>query len=430
MAQLIDGRYEVVRQLGSGSMGMVFLADDVFLGRRVAIKIIDPIHAADPVTTERFVKEARALAQIRHANVVQVYAFGPHELSFFFAMEYVAGRNLEEMIDAGETVDIGRSIEIGRAVADGLDAVHAQHLVHRDVKPSNIVIEEGTARPVLIDFGLARRKSVSNPRLSITAGTPSYMAPEQATDSDGSGVTKSADVYALAASMYEVLTGRPVFDGRDVFEILQGHLSRPPDPISSHRPDLACLDAAFMRALAKAPTARHDSASAFVAELEASLKRARRSDTLPPRSSTRTLLSPDAPTERVIVLARDEGVVKQVGRVARKALANVGANAEVVPVASGMELLEVLGKAKAAIVLVDDEAIETFIGEVVHRVRMTAGGKTANLIVVSRGFSAIRAVVAPFGVRDVLPKPLVVQMLQSTFERVVARRSTPDVAGG
>lgn len=431
MAKLIDGRYEVVKQLGSGSMGVVHLAEDVFLGRRVAIKLIDPIHAADPATTERFVKEARALAQIRHQNVVQVYAFGPHQDSFFFAMEYVQGRTLEDLVDAGETVDATRSIEIVRAVASGLDAVHAQKLVHRDVKPSNIVIEDETGRPVLIDFGLARRKSVSNPRLSITAGTPSYMAPEQANDPDGTRVTPRADIYALAASAYELLTGRPVFDGRDIFEILQGHLKRVPLPISSRRPDLVELDTTFARALAKDPAQRQASAGDFSKELDEAWKRREhlvRVDTLPPSSAVRSAI--DGPTERVIILSREESLVKQVSRVARKSLAGVNRNAEIVLVRDGKSLLETFARDSASIVVIDDDAVETFLAELVHRLRMTAGGATASIVVVSRLFTSVKPVVAELGVRDVLPKPLVVQMLQSAIERVVVRRSVDFSAGG
>ena len=424
MAKLIDGRYEVVRQLGSGSMGVVFLAEDVFLGRRVAIKLIDPVHAADPATTERFVKEARALAQVRHSNVVQVYAFGPHEDSFFFAMEYVKGRPLEELVDAGETSETSRSIEIIRAVASGLDAVHAQKLVHRDVKPSNIVIEEETGRPVLIDFGLARKKSVSNPRLSITAGTPSYMAPEQASDPDGTRVTNRADIYALAASAYELLTGRPVFDGRDIFEVLQGHLKRVPLPISSRRADLVELDLAFAKALAKDPLQRHATAGEFSNELDEAWRRREhlvRVETLPPpASSVRTL---DGPTERVIILTKEDSFVKQVSRVVRRSLGGVGRNAEIVQVRDGKGLLESFAKASASIVVVDDDAVETFLAELVHRLRMTAGGATASIVVVSRLFTSVRSVVAELGVRDVLPKPLSVHMLQSAIERVVMRRS-------
>ncbi|MBN9166589.1 MAG: serine/threonine protein kinase, partial [Myxococcales bacterium] len=191
---VIDGRYRVLGRLGAGAMGVVLRAEDVFLERPVAIKIVAP--SKDPAVGQRFVKEAQALAQVRHENVVQVYAFGPFQHSAYLAMELVMGESLESIIDAhtrqGTTVALPRAVALLRAVAHGLDAVHARQLVHRDVKPANIIVEKGTDRPVLIDFGLARRRSKSDPRISITGGTPSYMAPEQAQDPDGTRVTPRA----------------------------------------------------------------------------------------------------------------------------------------------------------------------------------------------------------------------------------------------
>ncbi len=172
---VIDGRYRVLGRLGAGSMGVVYRADDVFLGRAVAIKVVDPEHDGDEATHERFLKEARALAQIRHDNVVQVYAFGPHGDSYYFAMEYIPGRNLDDVLEElnarRETMDITEAMPIVRQIARGLGAVHDRGLVHRDVKPGNIVIEEGTGRPVLVDFGLARSRS-AGAKVSAIAGTP------------------------------------------------------------------------------------------------------------------------------------------------------------------------------------------------------------------------------------------------------------------
>jgi serine/threonine-protein kinase len=426
---MIDGRYELVRRLGAGSMGVVHLAQDVFLDRPVAIKVIDPVHASDPVTIERFKKEAQALAKIRHQNVVQVYAFGPHERSFYFAMEFVEGRSLEAAIDAGDTVDVAQGMEILRAVASGLGAVHERQLVHRDVKPSNIVIEWATGRPVLIDFGLARRRSASNPRFSITAGTPMYMAPEQATDPDGTKVTFKADIYALACTAFELFTGRPVFDGKDVFEILKGHLKSPPPAISSCRPDLAVLDAAFTRALAKKPEERHESATAFVEELAGALRRRdeqRKNDTVPPASSIR---SASGPPERVLVLARDEALVRQMTKVTTRVVASVSRRAAVEHVASSSELLVAFRRDPAAIVIVDEESSEVGVSDLVRELREADRGASASVLVVSREWLALRPVLERVGVRDVLPKPLVVQMLTQAVERIVARRSLPADSG-
>jgi serine/threonine protein kinase len=419
----IDGRYDLVRQLGAGSMGVVHLAHDVFLDRSVAIKLIDPGHASDPTTLERFKKEAQALAKIRHQNVVQVYAFGPHAGSFYFAMEFIEGRSLETAIDAGETVDEVQGVGILTAVASGLAAVHERNLVHRDVKPSNIVIERATGRPVLIDFGLARRRSRSNPRFSITAGTPMYMAPEQATDPDGTKVTFRADIYALACTAYELFTGHAVFEGEDVFTILKGHLKSPPPLLSQRRPDLALLDASFQRALAKDPEARHESASAFVEELALALRKRdehKKRDTLAPASSVR---SAGLPIERVLVLARDEAQVRQLTKVTTRVAAGARRAAAVQHVASAKELLAAFVADPAAIVFIDEESSELGAADLVSAIQRSPGGRSCSILVVSRDWQDLRPQLGAIGVRDVLPKPLLVQMLTQAIERIVARRS-------
>ena len=420
---MIDARYNIVKKLGAGAMGVVYLAEDVFLDRAVAIKVIDPVHGADPDTVARFKKEAQALAKIKHKNVVQVYSFGPHERSFYFAMEYIDGRSLEAAIDAGDTVDVASGIDVLRAVADGLGAVHALKLVHRDVKPSNIVVEKHTGRPVLIDFGLARRRSASNPRLSIAAGTPMYMAPEQAADPNGTNVTYRADIYALACTAYELFTGGPVFDGKDIFEILLGHLKHVAPPLSSRRPDLAVLDPAFARALAKKPLERHESATAFVDELAEALRtrdKHNKSDTLPPASNMRP--TPNG-SERVLVLARDVGVVRQMTRVTNRALAASSRGAAVEHTASAFALIGALAKAPASIVLIDEESSELQVADLVRQLRELNGGAAASILVMSRNWQAVRSTLGIVGVRDVLPKPLVLQMLAAAVERIVARRS-------
>jgi serine/threonine protein kinase len=425
---MIDGRYELVRELGSGSMGVVHLGRDVFLDRPVAIKVIFPGNASDPASVERFKKEAQALAKISHQNVVQIYAFGPHDGSFYFAMEFVEGRSLEAAIDAGDTVDVAHGVEILSAIASGLGAVHERRLVHRDVKPSNIVVEWLTGRPVLIDFGLARRRSASNPRFSIAAGTPMYMAPEQATDPDGTKVTFRADIYGLACTAYELFTGHAVFEGDNVFTILKGHLKSPPPLLSSHRPDLALLDAAFTRALAKVPEERHESASAFIDELALALRKRdtqTKRDTLAPTSSVRN----GQPVERVLVLARDEALVRQLTKVTTRVVAGARRNAVVQHVASASALLAAFIAEPAAIVLVDHESSELGATDLVKMLRQSSGGVAASILVVSRDWQALRPELGAMGVRDVLPKPLAVQMLAQAIERIVARRSLSTESG-
>lgn len=273
---LIDGRYSVERTLGAGSMGVVHLARDMKLGRRVAIKMIAPEMAAEPLATGRFAREAATLAAIRSDNVVRVYAFGKHGSAHFFVMEYVHGRDVDDIITVhanhGVYVPTHRALTILRQVACGLSAVHAAGIVHRDVKPGNVVIEEETGRPVLVDFGLARsiERGSGKGRSTVGAGTPWYMAPEQADGDEAAfALSPRTDVYALACTAFELFTARPPFDSTDPDQLMEQHLRETPPLISAVRPESKRFDDVVARALSKTPSRRYDSPVAFVAALDA-----------------------------------------------------------------------------------------------------------------------------------------------------------------
>jgi serine/threonine-protein kinase len=273
---VIDGRYSVERTLGAGSMGVVHLARDTKLGRRVAIKMIAPEMAAEPLATGRFAREAATLAAIRSEHVVRVMAFGKHGSAHFFVMEYVHGRDVDDIITAhanhGTYVPSHRALAILRQVAKGLTAVHSAGIVHRDVKPGNVVIEEETGRPVLVDFGLARSIERGNgkARSTVGAGTPWYMAPEQADDDEEAfAISPRTDVYALACTAFELFTARPPFDSTDPDELMSQHLHETPPLVSAIRPEMRRFDDVIARALSKIPSRRYESAEAFVAALEA-----------------------------------------------------------------------------------------------------------------------------------------------------------------
>jgi len=205
-------------------MGRVFLAHDSGLDRTVAVKMIDPELAREPAVIKLFRREATALARVRSEYVVQVYAFGLHEGSPFFAMEYVEGSDLDSIIGAyrarGQVVPLHRAATILRQTASGLAAVHAHGIVHRDLKPSNVLVEAGTGRPVLIDFGLAL--TATSPGPASQAGTPLYMAPEQwAPESDE--MSCATDVYGFGAMAFELLTGRPPYVAEDVTTLMMMH---------------------------------------------------------------------------------------------------------------------------------------------------------------------------------------------------------------
>lgn len=274
LGAVVDGRYSLEKILGSGAMGVVYLARDLNLDRPLALKLIARELSQDPMTIARFRREAQSLATIRHQHVVQVYAYGPHDGTYFFAMEFIDGQTLDHMlIEHEHRLPLDQIAIILRAVASGLGAVHAKGLVHRDVKPGNIVIEFSTGRPVLVDFGLAANVRPTDGRTSFVGGTPYYMAPEQirAGDDGAEPPGPAADQYALACMAYELLTGHPVFESKNVSAILAGHLHRLPPLLSDYNPELAPIDAPLQRALAKKAEERFESCDAFIAALEPAL---------------------------------------------------------------------------------------------------------------------------------------------------------------
>ena len=401
--EVIDGRYRVLGRLGAGAMGVVLRAEDLFLERPVAIKIVEP--SLDPSIGQRFVKEAQALAQVRHENIVQVYAFGSFQQSAYLAMELVNGESLESIIDAhtrqGTTVALPRAIAMLRAVAQGLDAVHARQLVHRDVKPANIIVEKGTDRPVLIDFGLARRRSKSNPRMSITGGTPSYMAPEQAQDPDGTRVTPRADIYALACTAFELFTGRAVFEGDDIYTVLVAHLREQPRRASTLRPELAPIDDVLYRALSKVPQDRHASAGELVAALEAALGR---------------VGAPAKAGPHVAVLAADSGLRRSLVRNTTSALRGHGHQISCDTAESAAEATALVGSGRYDLLVVDEESAAGRLAELVQLAR--ARQTNAEVVVVSRDLPATTLALGDARVRHLVPKPVNVHVLAAVIGRL------------
>lgn len=269
---LLDGRYALEHELGHGSMGTVLRAEDLTLRRRVAVKLFDLRSHSDTTDLGRFQREAAALAAVRNDHVVQVYSYGLEGGSAFFVMEYVRGRSCESLIREhtrhGDRIPVHRALSILRQIASGLGSVHAAGLLHRDVKPANIVIEERTGRPVLVDFGLVLENKPEVVRFADCAGTPDFIAPEQAGVGEPGDLPGSwSDVYSLGCTAMELLTGRPVFEVDTVEEALRCHKSVKPVLASARHEDLAPLDEVLQQALAKRPASRFESAPAFAAAL-------------------------------------------------------------------------------------------------------------------------------------------------------------------
>ncbi|MHB8589040.1 MAG: serine/threonine-protein kinase [Candidatus Dormibacteraceae bacterium] len=284
------GQYEVQDFIGQGAMGLVYRAYHVQLQRTGAVKVLQGI-APDPDTTARFRHEAQAIAQMRHPNIVNVYDFGEHEGVPYMIIEYVPGGSLANRLTHGP-LDTAAALKYLRGIAAGLDHAHGLGIVHRDVKPANVLLEKDDT-PVLADFGLAKLLQGSSLKsmTGVTTGTPAYMAPEQVT---GSKVGPAADRYALATIAYEMLTGVIPFDGEGLMELLYAHVHREPVPPSARNSSLGPrVDAVIMRGLAKDPNARWESCAAMIDALSAALTRR------PEPAVARTVVmapSPAAPT--------------------------------------------------------------------------------------------------------------------------------------
>ncbi|HEY8079144.1 MAG TPA: serine/threonine-protein kinase [Labilithrix sp.] len=404
----IDGRYVIVDPLGAGAQGIVYRAEDVFLGRLVAIKVVSPEAVRDPKIAERFASEARALASLKNDHVVGVFSYGEHGGQPFFVMEYVEGETLESIIEEhaarGTTVDIDRALTITNALARGLHAAHERRVIHRDVKPGNVIVENGTGRPVLVDFGLARRAG-STPRMSV-GGTPWYMAPEQARDRDGSETTSSADLYALACSAFELITGRPVFEGRDVYDVLLAHQRDEAPALSVYQPDFGPLDAVFARARAKTPRERPPSCLAFAEELEAAgadLQRA----SAPTRTVLRSrfqLRDPRAP--HVLALVADDAFARRLEKTVERAMpGSVWAR-----FTAGSDLVSAFERKAAVTIVIDEDATTTSPATLVDMIRKLPGGAEARVIVLSREWRP-----SPSARVRSVPKPVNMQLFASVL---------------
>ncbi len=266
--RLIGGRYRLLEKIGEGGAAEVFRARDQRLDRIVAIKLLRPQYMHDPASHTRFVNEAKAAAGLAHPNIVDIYDFGEGpDGSTFIAMQYVEGQDLKEILQRRGRLTPAETISIARQVCYALAAAHAQGLVHRDVKPQNILIDRGgNAR--LTDFGIV--KALSGPALTqsgMTFGTAAYLSPEQAT---GEPVGPASDVYALGCVMYEMLSGTPPFTGENPAVVAYKQVWEQPRPLHDVVPEvLPSLESVVMRCLNKDPRARYPTTQALAADLDA-----------------------------------------------------------------------------------------------------------------------------------------------------------------
>lgn len=267
--ELLDERWRIESRIGQGAMGSVFRGRDLKVNRVIAVKLLAPEHCRKPKVLARFEREAETMTTLRHPNIVQLYGHGRRGALPFIVMEFLEGLTLSDVLQRRDgKLSLAETLAVVKQVAAGLSFLHHHGLVHRDVKPQNIVIgAEG--RVTILDLGVVRDQA--NPGLTrpgAMVGTPYYMSPEQIYGVDD--IDRRTDVYALAAMTFELLTGRPPFLGNNNFEVLYGHKNvAPPDASALVKSVTKPVSQVLIRGMAKQRNERPDTVSEFVADLEA-----------------------------------------------------------------------------------------------------------------------------------------------------------------
>ena len=263
------GDYHILRLLGQGGMGSVYLAQQLSLKRRVALKILRADLAANALSLQRFKAEAEAVAKVTHPHIVQVYASGDIEGFSYIALEYVEGRNLKEFVSKKGPPETLLAVSFMRQIASALQRASEAGIIHRDIKPENILLtRKGEVK--VADFGLSRCLDADRPALNltqsgVTMGTPLYMSPEQA---EGKLLDARTDIYSLGVTSYFMLSGQPPFDGATAFEVAMKHSRDEPPPLAGLRPDLPpALCAIVHKMMAKDPTDRYQTGRELLRDL-------------------------------------------------------------------------------------------------------------------------------------------------------------------
>jgi serine/threonine-protein kinase len=301
IGRVIDGKYEIISPLGEGGMGAVYVARRVLIGDEVAVKVLHTNLASDDTFVERFRREARAAAQLHHPNVVTIHDYGESHGAGGFAyivMELVRGESLRDLLRREGRLEATRAVTLMRDICAGVGAAHRRGIVHRDIKPDNIIImpadeDSATERVKVVDFGIAKLRDMAHEATLTQAGTmvgtPFYMSPEQC---KGEHLDARADVYSLGALLYEMLAGGPPFVSPSLTGIILKHINEPPPPMPQELRVPPALQAAVMRALAKDPNERQADATEFARDLYAALTQAPATLIAPPPQPTAALLDP------------------------------------------------------------------------------------------------------------------------------------------
>ncbi|MCI0487310.1 MAG: protein kinase [Blastocatellia bacterium] len=278
--QVLDSKYEIIARIGEGGMGAVYRARRIHIGDEVAVKVLHRELVSEESAVERFRREARAAAMLQHPNIVAIYDYGEarsHEAPAYIVMELVKGRSLRQIVGREGRITPSRAVSLMKAICAGVGAAHRHNVVHRDIKPDNIIVrppdsEGETETAKVLDFGIAKlRDQAADQHLTQTGvviGTPYYMSPEQCRAEE---LDARSDVYSLGAMMYEMLAGTPPFSAATSTGVVAKHLTEPPPPLPPQLNISPAIEAVILRALSKNPAARQPDASVLGRELQSAM---------------------------------------------------------------------------------------------------------------------------------------------------------------
>ena len=423
--EIVDQRYRIEHQLGQGGMGTVFRAHDEVLRRPTAIKTLSP-GQTDAKYRDRLFEEATSLARLQHPNVAGVYTASFHAGVPYVAMELVAGPNLGELIfehvRAEEHVPLARAFSILAGMARGLAAVHGAGLVHRDVKPENVIIERGTGRVVLVDFGLAAKAQTE--RSATVIGTPAYMAPELC-NPPIRAPRPAADIYSLGCVATELLTLAPPFEGDNPVTMFEAHARSPRPDLVGRRPDLRGYDATLARCLAVEPQGRPPSAAAVADEFD------ELANTLHLAALRHAVLSPhdviSEPGEpvfaavRVLVIDDDPISSRIAARCVQVAFA--GIPVEISRRSTAAAALESALKRQPDLILLDYLLPDANGFELLSQLRHRELATHAHVVVITGNMDAVEKWrFQILGVADFVEKPIQLERLAPMIHGVASRR--------
>lgn len=409
---VLGGIYRVVQPLGRGAMGVILLARDEHLQRPVAIKLLRPDQMGDLAMQDRLLEEARAMARVRHPNVVQIHAFGEYQGALetgepaaapYFVMEYVQGATLDvhARYRGGPPLEIDEALSILDQVCQGVSAIHAAGIAHRDLKPSNILVSAGQ-RVYVADLGLAREVGMDPTQDLSYSGTPAYIAPEVALRRKvDRALLPRCDVYAIGIIAYWLLSGRLPFEGRSAVELFKQHAHDRPRPPSEVNPDVPpSFDAPVLAALEKDPARRTETPE----RLRLALHKARQDGALS-RNPTRVLVVDDSEEFRTLISAVLEDALPR---------------AQIVAVEDGLTAIASIQQHPPSIAVIDLTLPDMDGIELTQAIRgLPAGGQFPIIVVTGTGGASEWQRLSALGAAAFLVKPIDAEQLTTLARRLL-----------